>query len=298
MTFLSNLVMRITRRCTGSAGKGARLPVSFPLAGDTNMNKKWRMSFRCGNGGPKMWPQCFLYGVAAITYSPIEDTDLSQFSLGKPKELWDQLAPAQKASLKRVAYEMEAGDTIYVKEGKYIICKGKVLASYPFDAGNRIVDPYGGYWNHQVPVDWETDFTRTPILLGAEQFTVLPLEPNQVESLELQITENRKNTEIKEVMEGETVKAETTFRIRNRTIIAAKKAFSNGHCDVCNLNFKDKYGIDNNCLVAHHINPIGSRNGSSKTTIDDIVLLCPNCHAVAHTKEPPLPLEEMKNLIR
>jgi len=262
------------------------------------MNKEWRMSFRCGKGGPKMWPQCFRHGVAAITYTPLVLTDLSQFSPGEPKELWNQLAPTQKASLKRVAYEMKAGDTIYVKERTYIICRGKVLGPYQYDRGNRIVDPYGDYWNHQVPVDWETDFTRIPVLLGAEQFTVFPLTTDKIEILDLKVTESRKKTEIKEVMEGEAVTAEAIFRTRNRTIIAAKKALSNGHCEICSLNFKDKYGIDKNCLVAHHTNPIGSRSGSSKTTADDILLLCPNCHAVAHTKEPPLSLDEINNLIK
>lgn len=245
-----------------------------------------------------MWPECLRYGVAALTYYAIESTDLALYPPGEPRQLWKQLAPTQKASLRRVAYEMTAGDTIYVKEGKYIIGKGKVLGSYKYDVGNRILDPQGYYWNHQVPVKWETDFTHIPILLGAEQFTVMPLTPDQVEILERRITENRKKAEAQEVMEGEMVTAEATFRMRNRAIIAAKKALSNGLCEVCSLNFKDKYSIDKNCLVAHHINPIGNRSSASKTTVDDILLLCPNCHAVAHTKEPPLSLEEMKKLIK
>ena len=72
----------------------------------------WRMSFRAGNQGYEMWPDCFRLGIAAITYYPLVKTDLSQYPYGEPKELWKQLEPSQKASLRRVAYEMKAGDII------------------------------------------------------------------------------------------------------------------------------------------------------------------------------------------
>jgi hypothetical protein len=77
----------------------------------------WRMSFRVGNQGYEMWPDCLRLGVAAITYAPLAKVDLSKHLPGAPKELWDRLEPTQKASLRRVAYEMRAGDIIYVKQG-------------------------------------------------------------------------------------------------------------------------------------------------------------------------------------
>lgn len=76
----------------------------------------WRMSFRVGNQGHEMWP-CFRLGVAAITYPSLAETDLSKLPNGEPKELWAQLAPTQKYNLRQVAYEMKAGDVIYVKQG-------------------------------------------------------------------------------------------------------------------------------------------------------------------------------------
>lgn len=262
------------------------------------MNKTWRMSFRCGNRGAKMWPQCLAHGVAAITYDPIQTTDLSRYPQGQPEKLWARLAPAQKASLKRLAYEMTAGDTIYVKEGKFIIGRGTVLGTYAYDKANRIRDPFGSYWNQQVPVDWESNFPRIPILLGAEQFTVTPLTPEQATRLQRETQEINAQIEASEVMEGELITAEATFRKRNRTVIAAKKALSDGLCEACRFSFPVRYRTLKDCLVAHHKNPIGARTGSSRTTVDDILLLCPNCHAVAHTKEPPLSLDELKTTIR
>ena len=50
--------------------------------------KFWRMSFRAGNQGHEMWPECLRLSVAAITYLPLATTDISRFPEGEPKELW------------------------------------------------------------------------------------------------------------------------------------------------------------------------------------------------------------------
>lgn len=90
----------------------------------------WRMSFRAGNQGQEMWPYCLKWKVAAITYLPLDRTDLSALPKGEPEALWAALHPTQKASLRSVAYEMNAGDTIYVKRGPAIISKGLVTGPY------------------------------------------------------------------------------------------------------------------------------------------------------------------------
>jgi 5-methylcytosine-specific restriction enzyme A len=64
------------------------------------------------------------------------------------------------------------------------------------------------------------------------------------------------------------------------------------------MKFADTYGIDDLCLVAHHRQPIGGRERASKTTIDDIALVCPNCHAVAHTANPPLSSAAIRKMVR
>ncbi len=245
-----------------------------------------------------MWPDCLKHRVAALTYYPLQRTDLRKHPHNQPEALWAELAPAQKANLRRVAYQMKRGDTIYVKEGKHIIGKGIVLGPYKYDRRDRIIDPKGYPWNHQVPVKWQTDFTPIPVLLGAEQFTVMPLTRQQVRTLERQITRTRAETRKLEVTEGQRLKAESVFRKRNRTIIAAKKALSDGTCEACGMRFSETYRISDFCLVAHHRKSIGQRKRASKTKVDDIALVCPNCHAVAHTQEPPLPVAAIKRLLK
>jgi hypothetical protein len=103
--------------------------------------KAWRMSLRAGNHGREMWPDCVRWGVAAITYRPLATIDLSKFAQGEPQNLWDELEPSQKASLRRVAYEMAAGDVIYVKQGPKTVDKGIVSGRYEFDSQSRLIGP-------------------------------------------------------------------------------------------------------------------------------------------------------------
>jgi hypothetical protein len=157
-------------------------------------NKIWRMAFRCGNRGPSLWEECKKYNVAAITYDPLAKFDLTSHKYNEPYSLWKELSPAQKSSLRHVVYDMKNGDTIYVKDGKQIICKGTVLGkldrAYVFDESFRIIDPNGTPWPHQVPVKWETSFRSINILLGAEQNAVLELTGERLEKLQKALSDS------------------------------------------------------------------------------------------------------------
>jgi len=86
----------------------------------------WRMAIRVGSQGPSLWPAFQTHRVAAIMYPPLQHTDLPKHAEQSPEKLWKELAAAQKFSLAEFAYEMRAGDTIYVKEGPLIVGKGTI----------------------------------------------------------------------------------------------------------------------------------------------------------------------------
>jgi hypothetical protein len=132
------------------------------------------MAMRVGSGGHEMWDDCLERGIAAITYEPLAETDLSLLVHGEPADLWAQLQPTQNASLRHVAYEMQGGDVIYVKKGPEIVGKGVVQGSsdtraYRFDSNFELRDPNGMAWSHQVPVAWSADFTSVVIQVGRAQ---------------------------------------------------------------------------------------------------------------------------------
>jgi hypothetical protein len=253
----------------------------------------WRMSFRVGNHGREMWEDCYKLGVAAIAYRPLVTTNLQKHPRGEPIELWNQLAPAQKASLRRVAYEMKAGDVIFVKKGPKIVGRGVVQGAYEFDSRKRLVDNEGFSWAHQVPVEWESDFPEIDILLGAEQLCVKKLSADNIRTLKKAAKGVRESIRQTEAMEGETYRKEAIFRRRNRTLIQAIKANSDYRCEVCGFSFREAYGaIGQEYIIAHHLRLISS--GVAKTTPDDVALLCANCHSMVHTKNPPIPIENLR----
>jgi hypothetical protein len=140
----------------------------------------WRMSFRVGNKGHEMWPDCLRMGRAAITYDAFLRIDLSQYKNDPPKALWNKLESAQKGSLRKIAHQIAPGDIIYAKQGGLLVGKGIVKSRYKYDSKFLLCEPNGNPWAHYVEVDWQPDFPETPIRFGAVQTTIKNLTPTEV----------------------------------------------------------------------------------------------------------------------
>lgn len=269
----------------------------------------WRMAFRIGVRGPEVWPDCYDRGIAAITYWPGDEPlgNLSDVSREEYEDLWRRRDPewnkVGRASLRKFRYEMEKDDIIYVKQGQYIVGKGVVKSDYEYDPkilkGWNVDVSWEPPWEHYREVDWLKDFQKFKCVVGADQHTVLEL--NRVRLNKIREMENRVLKEVKvvEVKEGQRYISEVTFRARNRALIEAKKANSDYRCEVCKMRFKEVYGgIGEGYIIAHHVNPIGSRKSASKTTLDDIALVCANCHEMLHIIEPPMSISELRHRIK
>jgi predicted HNH restriction endonuclease len=77
------------------------------------------------------------------------------------------------------------------------------------------------------------------------------------------------------------------IRERNSKIIPlAKKEFRGKHgflyCEICNFNFSNERKYGDSIIQGHHIMPVSKINDSMANTIDNIALLCPNCHQMIH----------------
>lgn len=56
-------------------------------------------------------------------------------------------------------------------------------------------------------------------------------------------------------------------------------------CEICNFNFYDFYGeIGEDYIECHHKNPLNLLKQVSKTSLDDLALVCANCHRMLHRK--------------
>jgi 5-methylcytosine-specific restriction protein A len=82
----------------------------------------------------------------------------------------------------------------------------------------------------------------------------------------------------------------TRFRIhkrieRNANLVALVKKSKPHRCEVCSLDFGDRYGeLGRGYIEAHHLRPVASIKGT-RVTMDpkrDFALLCSNCHRMVH----------------
>ncbi|NLJ13859.1 MAG: hypothetical protein GX372_01205 [Ignavibacteria bacterium] len=89
-------------------------------------------------------------------------------------------------------------------------------------------------------------------------------------------------------------------RERDRNIIREKKQEAiqtqNLKCEICDFSFIDKFGVE--FIECHHKTPI-SQSGVTETTLDDLGLVCANCHRMLHKQFNGkfLTMDELKQII-
>jgi len=68
-------------------------------------------------------------------------------------------------------------------------------------------------------------------------------------------------------------------------------------CTACGLDFHAKYkAVKRDCIELHHVVPISE--GIRENTIKNLIPLCPNCHRVAHTTQPPLSISAIRRMLQ
>jgi len=100
-------------------------------------------------------------------------------------------------------------------------------------------------------------------------------------------------------LEGRLKKAFRYHHSRERNPEVVKRAKEHAkqrdpylHCEVCGFSFLKVYGQE--YIEAHHIHPISERQEATVTRIEDIALVCANCHRMLHSKQPGINVEKLK----
>ncbi len=109
--------------------------------------------------------------------------------------------------------------------------------------------------------------------------------------------------DIAEAPEGRLVTRMHQRRERSRKLVKAKnRAFMKAHgrvyCEACGFDFERAYGPRGNGFIeCHHTKPVHTLDAGAKTKLDDLVLLCANCHRMVHAKAPWLSMVELQRLL-
>ena len=108
---------------------------------------------------------------------------------------------------------------------------------------------------------------------------------------------------IEEAAEGRLLTRKHISRERNRKLVEAKrkqalKILGKLECEVCKFDFAVKYGSRGDGFIeCHHTKPVATLSEGHKTHINDLALVCANCHRIIHRAKPWLTVEELKKLL-
>lgn len=111
------------------------------------------------------------------------------------------------------------------------------------------------------------------------------------------------NESYSEASEGALLTRMHVYRERNSKLIRRKKELSlkaHGHleCEVCGFNYVKAYGFrGEGFMECHHIKPLNTYQAKDVTKLEDLALVCGNCHRMIHAKTPWLTLGELKDII-
>ena len=111
------------------------------------------------------------------------------------------------------------------------------------------------------------------------------------------------STQQEEYAEGIRMSTERIFFSRNLSLVKSAKAYYGDTCQVCNFNYQKKYGdLGLGYIECHHLNPLSERSEGEwdeniKTIVEDVRVLCANCHRMIHRRRPALTIEELQAII-
>ena len=71
-------------------------------------------------------------------------------------------------------------------------------------------------------------------------------------------------------------------------------------CKICGFDFLKVYGpVGEGIIHVHHLRPL-SEGGNSNYRVDpvnDLIPICPNCHAIIHRNKQPYSVDEVKDML-
>lgn len=71
-------------------------------------------------------------------------------------------------------------------------------------------------------------------------------------------------------------------------------------CEVCGFDFSRIYGeLGNSYIEAHHTKPLGDlvEHETQETKVDELALVCANCHRMLHRQRPWATIDQIRELI-
>jgi len=106
------------------------------------------------------------------------------------------------------------------------------------------------------------------------------------------------------VVESQILTRVHTVRERNQRIVRLKKEkFQDENkgrlfCEACDFDFANRYPRHGDGYIeCHHIKPLSELRPGDETALDDLALLCSNCHRMVHYRRPWLDMSGLNQVL-
>lgn len=132
---------------------------------------------------------------------------------------------------------------------------------------------------HELFTDSESElkklfkFTRRTVRVAPKADTAIAIEENFVEGEKRAIQTTARNAKLR---------------------VAAKKQWGL-RCYCCGFDFGQFYGtIAQDFAIIHHLEDFRSSTGKRSTKVEEVRVVCANCHYVIHLSNPPLDVDKLR----
>jgi 5-methylcytosine-specific restriction protein A len=152
---------------------------------------------------------------------------------------------------------------------------------------------HGGQSDADVWAEYATDPVRLASVAAAIRANLSALKP----------AESTSDDDGAEAEEGALLSRLHRVRERNRKLVAEKKARvlkvkGALTCEACGFDFGLAYGEHGGGYIeCHHTIPLHSLRPGSKTKLDDLALVCANCHRMIHRRAPWLTMDAIRLIV-
>lgn len=148
---------------------------------------------------------------------------------------------------------------------------------------------------------FEFNDDKTRLSQIAQQIRTLIKEPNIKNELENIDNEPFENLSVKE---GKVIfkyhkRIERNSKIINKKKLTYLRKYGKLDCEVCGFDFKYHYGeFGEGFIECHHKNPLSTLTEETETSLDDLALVCANCHRMLHRKMDANNIEVLKSIYK
>ncbi|HET8760248.1 MAG TPA: HNH endonuclease [Nitrospiria bacterium] len=271
---------------------------------------------------PDEWEQVWKYdlehGVISIGWpalgdvSALAEDELLRLVRRTYRDYKPAAATLSSGMLHKFYHSVQRGDMLVARRGlKQLAAVGTVKGAGYYDP-NKHSEPYDSpdeaFPNH-LDVQWANkprDVVFPEIVFSIQTIYEIPQEKF------LSLTESSRRMippdsnfpdevgDDEEFIEGAVCQRTVNAYERDPRARAACIAKHGLRCGVCGMSFERRYGsIGRGFIHVHHKKPLAGRGGEYKLrpTVD-LAPVCPNCHAMLHTQEPPLSIEELRTIMQ